>query len=349
MAMASSARARRRSSGLPCASSEHKVARTRARSGWAAGKQVERPLQGLDLLPVGGTHGAVEAAVVGQDGSHQPVDIADVGRLSSGIEERRPERRVPGLPLCGPEPDGQVEHEDRIRVTDRLQQLEGLGVVPERVVGRQRPERVVGRLVRVADRHEEVGRGRGVDPVPGEFTHPGTGLVTTEVLQRQGDAPRAFAPAGSAPGSRRACAGTARGRSCTDPERRPPPVPGTRWRRPRGCRGGHPRDPGGPFQDVEIEVPPDDGRRGQHPVGIGPEPHDPTTDHLTDALGESGSVDRAAGHPTAGRVLVDGPGVAQMTEHLGHEERVAVGLTVDRLGQTKAERVEALTGYRFEQ
>ena len=39
----------------------------------------------------------------------------------------------------------------------------------------------------------------------------------------------------------------------------------------------------------------------------------------------------------------------EMTEHLGHEEGVAVGLTVDRLGQTKAERVEALTGYRFEQ
>ena len=109
------------------------------------------------------------------------------------------------------------------------------------------------------------------------------------------------------------------------------------------------RDPGGPLQDVEIEVPPDDGRGRQHLFGIGPQPHDPAADHLADALGESGSVDGAIWPPNGRPVLVDGAGVAQVAQHLGHEERVPVGLTVHRVGQTQAERIEALAGHRFEQ
>ena len=39
-------------------------------------QQLERHLQRLDLLLVGGAHRAVEAPVVGQAGGHQPVDVA---------------------------------------------------------------------------------------------------------------------------------------------------------------------------------------------------------------------------------------------------------------------------------
>ncbi len=63
------------------------------------GKQFQRHLQRLDLFPVRGTDGAVEAAVVGQAGSHQPVDIADSGGPPCRVEKRDPERRVARLPL----------------------------------------------------------------------------------------------------------------------------------------------------------------------------------------------------------------------------------------------------------
>ncbi len=43
-----------------------------------------------------------------------------------------------------------------------------------------------------------------------------------------------------------------------------------------------------------------------------------------------------------GLVLVDGTGVPQMTEDLGHEERVAIGLTVDHVGEANTECVETV-------
>jgi hypothetical protein len=68
-------------------------------AGMGGGQQVERSLQGVDLLLVGRAHRAVEPPVVGQGCGHEPVDIACSSGLTSGREERAAEARVPGLTL----------------------------------------------------------------------------------------------------------------------------------------------------------------------------------------------------------------------------------------------------------
>ena len=53
------------------------------------------------------------------------------------------------------------------------------------------------------------------------------------------------------------------------------------------------------------------------------------------------------GDPVPFGVLHDGPGLDQMAEHLGDEERVAVGLSVDRMCQRDAGVVEGVAGHRL--
>ena len=109
MARASSARAWRRSSGLPKASSEHRVASTSARPGSSRGEPIEGQLQDLDLVGVDGTGGAEEAPVVGQGGGHQALGVTEVGGPASGVEKGLAKGGVPRLALGRAEPDGQVE------------------------------------------------------------------------------------------------------------------------------------------------------------------------------------------------------------------------------------------------
>ena len=100
----------------------------------------------------------------------------------------------------------------------------------------------------------------------------------------------------------------------------------------------------GPGQEVEIEVPTDDRRHRQHPPGVLPQSPDPRPDHHAHAVGQGHLLQRALGHPSTGGVLVDRPGLRQVAQHLGHEERVAVGLPVHGMGEAHPGGVEALTG-----
>ena len=50
------------------------------------------------------------------------------------------------------------------------------------------------------------------------------------------------------------------------------------------------------------------------------------------------------GHPSPGGVLVDRPGLGQMAQHLAHEERVAVGLAIHRVGKAHPGVIEGVTG-----
>ena len=196
MARASSARAWRRSSGLPWASSEHRVASTSARSGSPAGKPVEGHLQDLDLVGVDGPDGAEEAAVVGQGGGHQSLGVAEIGRPASSVEEGVAKGRVTRLALGGAEPDGQVDAEDRIGVVGLGVEVEGLGVVAQGVGGGEGTEGGVARLAGVADGLGQVDGLGGAEPVTGQFAHPGPGTVPAEVLQGFGHLPVRPGPAG---------------------------------------------------------------------------------------------------------------------------------------------------------
>ena len=56
---------------------------------------------------------------------------------------------------------------------------------------------------------------------------------------------------------------------------------------------------------------------------------------------------RALRRPVARRVLVDRAGLDQVPEHLVHEERVAVGLAVDRVGEPDLVLTEWISGEGF--
>ena len=49
--------------------------------------------------------------------------------------------------------------------------------------------------------------------------------------------------------------------------------------------------------------------------------------------GRAISIEAVLRPPTGPGVLVDGAGLGQVAQHLAHEERVAVGLAVDGVGQ----------------
>ena len=102
------------------------------------GEPVERRLQDLDLLGVDDPDVAVKAPIVGQGSGHEPVGVAEVGGLASGVEERLAEGGVTGLALGGAEPDGQIEPEDRIGVGGLWVEVEGLRVVAQGVGRGQR-------------------------------------------------------------------------------------------------------------------------------------------------------------------------------------------------------------------
>ena len=74
--------------------------------GWEA---IKSHLQDVDLAGVGGIAIAGITPVVGQSGSNLAVGIAEVGSLTSRSEKRDAIGRVPGLSLCGAEPDSYVE------------------------------------------------------------------------------------------------------------------------------------------------------------------------------------------------------------------------------------------------
>ena len=100
----------------------------------------------------------------------------------------------------------------------------------------------------------------------------------------------------------------------------------------------------GPGQQVEIEVPADDRRHREHPPGFLPQSPDPRPDHLAHTVGQGRTARVRSRPPTVRWRLGRSLPSRQMTQHLAHEERVAIGLPVHGVGQADAGVVEALTG-----
>jgi hypothetical protein len=102
-------------------------------------------------------------------------------------------------------------------------------------------------------------------------------------------------------------------------------------------------DPAGLHEQADVELSSDDGRHAQHLVGGRREPGQAPADDLPHALGEP-----ELGHDPLGGVgpgpAQRRPGFGQVLNHLPDEERVAVGLAVDSLGQCLAEGVERVSG-----
>ena len=157
--------------------------------GMVVGEQCEGPLQDLDLVGVDDTDGGGPAPVVGQGGGHEPVGVTEIHRPASRAEERVAKGGVSGLALGGTEADGQIESEHRIGLVGLGVEVEGLGVVAQRVGWRERGERGIGRLAGVVDRLGQVDRLGGSEPVAGQLTHPGPGPVAAEGFERFGHLP----------------------------------------------------------------------------------------------------------------------------------------------------------------
>ena len=100
----------------------------------------------------------------------------------------------------------------------------------------------------------------------------------------------------------------------------------------------------GPSEQLQVEVATDHRRQGQCALGGFAESHHPAPDHFADAVGEGDLSEGAFGRPVARRVLVERAGLDQVSEHLVHEERVAVGLTVDRVGEPDLVLAEWISG-----
>lgn len=102
--------------------------------------------------------------------------------------------------------------------------------------------------------------------------------------------------------------------------------------------------PGCSGQEIEIEIPTDDGRHRQHPPGVCSESSDPRPDHLTQAVGQSHLLQGVLGRPASGSVLVNGAGLGKVSKNFVHEEGVAVGLSIDGMSETHPGIIKRVPG-----
>ena len=309
------------------------------------GEAVEGQLQDLDLVGVDGASGREHAAVVGEGGGDEPVGVAEVGGPAGGVEERVAEGGVAGLALGGAEPDRQVDAQDRIGVVGLGVEVEGLGVVAEGVGGGEGGERGVGGLAGVADGLGEVDGLGGVEPVAGQLADPCPGAVAAQVLERFGDLPVRAGPAG---GTEILVQGV------LDEGVGEVVVPGRVGELAHQGRGG------GGVEDVEQLVlamfrlaRASRSRSKSRPITAASDntrsasgPSRPTRAPITSRTlsGSADLLEGVGGDPSAGGVLGDRPGLGEVAEHLAHEERVAVGLAIHRVGETHGGVVEGVPG-----
>ena len=278
---------------------------------------------------------AEEAPVVGEGGGDEPVGVAEVGGPAGGVEERVAEGGVAGLALGGAEPDREVEPEDRIGVVGLGVEVEGLGVVAERVGRGERGERGVAGLAGVADGLGQVDGLGGAEPVAGQLADPCPGAVPAEVFERFGDLPVRPGPAG---GTEVLVQGV------LDERVREVVAPG------RVGELAHQRRGRGGVEDVEQLVLGRLGRTGEHDRGrsrgrsprrsTAPArrlvPSRPTRAPITSRTlsgkrRSARAVSSATQRPVG--VLGDRAGLGEVAQHLAHEERVAVGLAIHARGR----------------
>ena len=105
---------------------------------------------------------------------------------------------------------------------------------------------------------------------------------------------------------------------------RRPPRPGRRGRHPLRDRRRH--------QKIEVEVPTDHGGNGRNrPASL---PSRSTLAPITSRTESGSAVTSRVASGSHQRALSDGSRFHQVAEHLAHEERIAVGLEVDGVGQS---------------
>ena len=86
-------------------------------------------------------------------------------------------------------------------------------------------------------------------------------------------------------------------------------------------------------EHVEVEVPADHRRQRQHPLGLRSQSPDTRPDDHQHRVGQCGEFERAGQRPPAIGILDDHLGLGQVTQQFGDEERIPVGLSMDRLGK----------------
>ncbi len=310
----------------------------------------ERRLEHVDPVLVDGAGGALDLSRVGQCGIHQGVHVAGLEGQASRFEQRVAVGEVAGLPQCVTEPTEELGPCDV-----RAPAVEGVAgdLVPLHGLARIQcghgflagPVCIVhhgGGLVRPGARHQvagEFGGGHGapatdggVVPLPEDVEH-----LAVEQRPTRGPEPLVEGPLDQ--GVREAVP--------PGPVRRLPHQGDGRRLLQRveqvvGAGLGRGQD------DVEVEIPTHHRSEGQIGRGHPTEPGDAGGDDLADS---GGQTDRrrhiARCHPPAGVVAGERPDVEEVPEDLADEERVAVGLAMEGIGQGDARGVHGMAGQRL--
>ena len=102
-------------------------------------------------------------------------------------------------------------------------------------------------------------------------------------------------------------------------------------------------------EDAEVELAADHRGEGQHPADVVAEPIHPADHDVADAARERGVVEVDGEYVAAGVVERDGTVLVEVTEELAGEERVAVGLLVERAGKRESVGLHLVTGRALHQ
>ena len=100
----------------------------------------------------------------------------------------------------------------------------------------------------------------------------------------------------------------------------------------RRCRGR---------EHVDVEIPADHRRQRQHPLGLRAQSPDTRPDDHQHRVGQCRQFERTRQHPPTIGILDDHLGLGQVTQQFGDEERIPIGLSIDRVGQDQRIVVEA--------
>ena len=102
-------------------------------------------------------------------------------------------------------------------------------------------------------------------------------------------------------------------------------------------------------QHLELEVPANDSSEGEQVAGLVRQLVDASSDDLAHAFRDAQLVRRRPHRPPAVLADVHVAALAEVAEDLPDEERVALRLALDRLGERQAVGVQVVTGHRLHQ